>query len=496
MGKKASTYNDRLIDYIYNSTFWPELLPDGIAPFIDEDLTELIRGARSKREARNIIVKALRDLEKRGDGLNFLKAAQSDYADAYGQAGEPDVFNLEAEALHDLDPYTMGVDEVAEQVAALAGSLGYDAGNGGVDQFLKDFYGQKLGTYVPTSRDYADSFGKLNDRLDAGADEASAWRQQLGLTPDADDEYIRNYAAALADRANRIRLAKERSGFVNGVENVLAPYSNEAYNLGQNPTLGDRSMDVLSWLVTGAGRNGAKIASAGSGTERAAKTTLGKAGLASTLNAFPDFLNGVADSLGTEHTYTLDENGAPGYTEGAKVDFLGGLGKAAKDVSTGLGMMLFTGRGLGNRLAKTFDDLPVVGGAKKKAENVWNALFNGKKQKAVAREKQLQANAEGQVEKAWKDYKSVEAKYAGNKTDRMGRPNPEYRKEIEAVEKKAERKQKLADKHLKKAEELEQTESKLGAAAKVARELAVIRMLQTNLIPFGWRGLMSIFDRQ
>lgn len=173
MAKKASL-NDKIFDFIYDSTFWPDYMGN-VTPLLGSGgLKKILEGARSKREARNRLLLAYRTAQEDGSkGFGeLMDRALKEYAGNYMEPG-------------DAMPEFLWSQEK-----------------------LADLYGGEPPNLFPSSRDYVANYGKLA-RLLKNPTATEALYRKLGHTFDRDPEFLYEYVSGITDRANRIRQRKE-----------------------------------------------------------------------------------------------------------------------------------------------------------------------------------------------------------------------------------------------------------------------------------------------
>lgn len=511
MGKKGNggaSQNDKIFDYIYDSTFWPEYMGDAVPLLGTGGLKEILKGSRSKREARNRLLLAYRKAqEDGGNGFGeLMDNAVSEYADNYAQPGDakPEFLWMQ-ERLEDLDPTSTGVEDILGQAGNIAAALGYGTDEGSVEQMLSDLYGRNLemkGHMMPTSRDFVESYGKLAEVLKNPLATDTFYRK-VGIPFDTDPENLYEYVSGIADRANRIRLEKEKPLVVDMADTFTAPYSHAKNSLGRDANAADKIADVLSLAATFGAGGAARKAGKGLKFVKDAGTNVGAGGAAVGLDAIIGGLHDAADSAATTHTYTTDENGNPDYTEDAKINWGSALGTTAEGALSGLAMLGLAGRNFTSRLLNKlrFDQtIKNIGKRiepiKKKTVSALDGILDGNVNKKIANEKKLQARAEGQVEILSGKRSDLDAllraEQAKLRKNPFGWKDPKrearmasIKKELDDIIAKGEKKQALANKHLKKAEELEagRKAPKLLSGLGKTKDLAIIRAFQNGLIP-------------
>lgn len=527
-GKSGATQNDKIFDYIYDSTFWPEYMGDAVPLLGTGGLKEILKGSRSKREARNRLLLAYKKAQEDGGNRfgELMDNAVREYATNYMQPGDamPE-FIWKQERFTDLDPTNTSVEDILAQAGNIASALGYGEDEGSVEQMLTDLYGRNLdmGLKEPTSRDFVESYGKLSELLKSPIATDMLYRN-IGLPFDNDPENLYGYISGIADRANRIRRQNARPAASKAFTSFLTPYITERELQGNDATVVDGISDLLSLGTTAGGLAGAravgnmaKSTAKGKLAEYVSKrgaSNFGAAGIATILNAVPDAVHGGLDSLTTKHVYTTDENGNPDYIERAKFDPGAIADKAMQDLLIGSVMLGLSGHNFGSKILKSvgLDKIPgkigeKLGPIKKKAVGAFERLFDGDIPKKIAKEKKLQARAEAQVETLSGKRSELDALLAEEKAkirknpfgvkDLKGEARLEaVGKELKDIIKKGEQKQALANKHLAKAEKLEQerVSSTLKPYFKDFGKYQIIRAYQNGLVPTTASGFYKAFD--
>lgn len=514
-GKSGATQNDKIFDYIYDSTFWPEYMGDAVPLLGTGGLKEILKGSRSKREARNRLLLAYKKAQE--DGSNgfgeLMDNAVREYATNYMQPGDalPE-FIWKQERFTDLDPTNTSVEDILAQAGNIASALGYGDDDGSVEQMLTDLYGRNLdmGLKEPTSRDFVESYGKLSELLKSPIATDMLYRN-IGLPFDNDPENLYGYISGIADRANKIRVRKNDPLVVDVANTFLNPYSYAKNSQGRDANDADILADAASYAATlggGVTRRAAKILPL---VSKKAGTLAGAGGAAIGLEALIGAAHDIGDSVLTTHTYTTDENGNPDYTERGKPNWGSALGSAGLNALSSLPLLGLSGRNLGTRVLNflEIDEIPKKIGKrmepiKKKVVSALDRIFDGDVNKKIAKEKKLQARAEAQVETLSGKRSELDALLAAEKA--KIRKNPfgvkdlkgELRlnavgKELNDIIAKGEKKQALANKHLKKAEKLdeERVVPVLLSELKKVRDLSIIRAIQTGLVPTSYGGIRN-----
>lgn len=508
-GKSGATQNDKIFDYIYDSTFWPEYMGDAVPLLGTGGLKEILKGSRSKREARNRLLLAYKKAqEDGGNGFGeLMDNAVREYATNYMQPGDamPE-FIWKQERFSDLDPTNTSVEDILAQAENIASALGYGEDDGSVEQMLTDLYGRNLGMKgceEPTSRDFVESYGKLSELLKSPVATDMLYRN-IGLPFDNDPENLYGYISGITDRANRIRVRKNDPFVVDVANTFLSPYSYAKNSQGRDVNKADILSDAASYAATfGSGGTAKAAGKYLPFVSKNAGTVVGASGAAIGLDALIGAVHDIGDSLLTKHVYTTDENGGPDYTERGKPNWGSALGSAGLNALSSLPMLGLAGRNYLSRLLNFFelDEIPKKIGKrmepiKKKAVSALDRIFDGDVNKKIAKEKKLQARAEAQVETLSGKRSELDALLAAEKAKirknpfRVKNPKDELRlnaigKELNDIIAKGEKKQALANKHLAKAEKLDEERivpnllSKLGKT----KDLSIIRAIQTGLIP-------------
>lgn len=516
-GKSGATQNDKIFDYIYDSTFWPEYMGDAVPLLGTGGLKEILKGSRSKREARNRLLLAYKKAqEDGGDGFGeLMDNAVREYATNYMQPGDamPE-FIWKQERFTDLDPTNTSVEDILAQAGNIASALGYGEDDGSVEQMLTDLYGRNIEIKryeMPTSRDFVESYGKLSELLKSPIATDMLYRN-IGLPFDNDPENLYGYISGITDRANRIKLRKNDPLVVDVTNTFLRPYSYAKNSQGRDTNEADMLADAASHAATlgsGVTRRAAKILPL---VSKKAGTLAGAGGAAIGLEALIGAAHDIGDSVLTKHVYTTDENGDPDYTERGNPNWGSALGSAGLNALSSLPLLGLSGRNLGTRLLNflELDEIPKkigkrMGPIKKKVVGALDRIFDGDVNKKIAKEKKLQARAEAQVETLSGKFLDLEAQLKAEKA--KIRKNPfgvkdlkgELRlnavgKELNDIIAKGEKKQALANKHLKKAEKLdeERVVPVLLSELKKVRDLSIIRAIQTGLVPTSYGGFRNL----
>lgn len=329
-------------------------------------------------------------------------------------------FIWKQERFTDLDPTNTSVEDILAQAGNIASALGYGEDDGSVEQMLTDLYGRNLdmGYKMPTSRDFVESYGKLSELLKSPIATDMLYRN-IGLPFDNDPENLYGYISGITDRANRIRQQKENGTPI--LDRIFFPYSSEAKENGIDPKMNDIALDLVSMALSG----GLGKVGYGAKMERAVKTgkemnalkhleeTMhrrtaesakkakesirragnptrkesvlgshsGLTGAAIVLDAFPNAINDILDSTSTTHTYTLDKDGSPDYTERAKIDWSGASKKLSNDILNGASLMVAPM----HRAARGLSDLTggIFGRIGNKVEKGLDKILGNKKAKEV-----------------------------------------------------------------------------------------------------------------
>lgn len=425
-------------------------------------------------------------------------------------------FIWKQERFSDLDPTNTSVEDILAQAGNIASALGYGEDEGSVEQMLTDLYGRNLGMKgyeEPTSRDFVESYGKLSELLKSPVATDMLYRN-IGLPFDNDPENLYGYISGITDRANRIRVRKNDPFVVDVANTFLSPYSYAKNSQGRDVNEADILSDAASYAATlggGVTRRAERILPL---VSKNAGTLAGAGGAAIGLEALIGAAHDIGDSLLTKHVYTTDENGNPDYTERGKPNWGSALGSAGLNALSSLPLLGLSGRNLGTRLLNflELDEIPKKIGKrmepiKKKAVSALDRIFDGDVNKKIAKEKKLQARAEAQVETLSGKRSELDALLAAEKAKirknpfRVKNPKDELRlnaigKELNDIIAKGEKKQALANKHLAKAEKLEQerVSSTLKPYFKDFGKYQIIRAYQNGLIPTTASGFYKAID--
>lgn len=351
---KTLDFNNELLDYIINSTFFNN------GESLDElSYFDLLKGAKTRNNARNILIN---EIQKKG--IDFLapaiRAFNTDFDTGDGFVPyTSNSFDIKKAKMVPLEIDKMPIELVDNMTAKLASLLGYNDNNeekGALKKFLADYYGEDFfdiiagghateGSFSEQSKKIANKIKELVTNNDGAIniDLLDNLYKELGYLPGANLEEILDVDKGLPHYAQRSFRANSRDAslpakILSTAESFVAPQVAQAYNEGRTPNLVDVGTDVAEMGIL-------------LGTRGLSKRPVIGAGIETGLDMAHD---GAMSLLYGNGTCIVDENGNPVLEcptdvidEVFNTDRLADFGKG---VSLGL-----TGKGLGalGRLTKS-----------------------------------------------------------------------------------------------------------------------------------------------
>lgn len=303
--KPVDNFNESLIKYIIESTFYPNEVTDGGG--VDPDVyRDVIGDAKTYREARNRILQAVKN-----GGIDVLEPAIRSYSFNHGSDKvnySTSSFDPKSSKMEPIKVKQMELGDVQEMVDTLATALDFnDNGkeHGARNAFLDNYYGgDGFLKGMADAHSFDGSFYKegellaraLRDKYNTIALQDEL-RRKLGYTPNASMDEILNLTYGLPAFAERAYRAYARdkdfpTKAVSAIEGVISPQVAKSMNEGRNPSFTDIGTDVAEGLLLGSGKLGKKVA------ESVLKTAGVETGLDFVHDGIEDALNEIIYSEG------------------------------------------------------------------------------------------------------------------------------------------------------------------------------------------------------
>lgn len=290
---KGKNFDDALIQWIYDSKFYPNEFDNSADKFRDFELSGIMEGAKSYDEAKNRILQRLindKDKSAIGEAVRHFNAVYGNDEDGfYTENSFPDIDKLEG-LQKDLKVANYSGEEVLKRLGEVAKNLD----NADANALLASIFDAPV-----TEEDVEGSVYKsrldriLEDAVYQNFPKYDRFYKQMGLTPNATKADVSANIMELLERANMIRNAKKDES---QAQKILMHYGDKSVSEGRSPSAQDVAADLLGLPADIA------MAYATKGKSIPARFAAGAG-----INLLMDPLHDIVDSARTEHVYSFGE---------------------------------------------------------------------------------------------------------------------------------------------------------------------------------------------
>lgn len=290
---KGKNFDDALIQWIYDSKFYPNEFDNSADKFRDFELSGIMEGAKSYEEAKNRILQRLindKDKSAIGEAVRHFNAVYGNDEDGfYTENSFPDIDKLEG-LQKDLKVANYSGEEVLKRLGEVAKNLD----NADANALLASIFDAPVTEEDVEGSVYKSRLDKiLEDAVYQNFPKYDRFYKQMGLTPNATKADVSANIMELLERANMIRNAKKDES---PAQKILMPYGDKSVSEGRSPSAQDVAADLLGLP--------ADIAAAYLTRGRSLPARVAGGGA---LDLILDPIHDAVDSARTEHVYSFGE---------------------------------------------------------------------------------------------------------------------------------------------------------------------------------------------